>query len=167
MGMVYKLNKGLFLGGEEPTLRDEAGRELFSVTKEKDGAAILNPKGHLIAQITMKKGTATVVLADSAPLLISPAGNSFSIGPAPVDATEDIRDDRFHRVPSVEYILFGAPRAFRYTLYERRLRDFRPNLVASITEDIADQNAFKVRTEGGNTVKILLLVMAVAMLVKG
>ncbi len=140
---------------------------LFKITLVTGGILLYNISGVLIAQIFAKENSATASVADSASIKIEKGANGYTISQPEIQSTEKKKINRplSERVLKSEFTLFGKPQFGHYQIFEKKPSEKKPSVVATVITSPIDDKHLKIKIEeGGNVLRIITIILAIALL---
>jgi hypothetical protein len=165
--MIFELSNNLFsLGGNFP-IKETNGSIFCNVDFMKGGILIYNKYGKLISQLYSKKDGVNIAIADSSSMFVN---KNFDI--LPIETNTE--DKKFISAPDEarknidNYFLFGAPKEYHYELFLKLNKQIKPVNVASIQNDLWDEEKYKVAiNEDCNILKVISIILAIGVINMG
>ncbi|MFW5780826.1 MAG: hypothetical protein ACOCWI_05185 [Bacillota bacterium] len=160
--MILRIKKELYK--DENDFVIESGEFYATVVKFIKSYAIYNNQDEQICQIEFKELLAKVIVAESAAINIVRRGQSYIIDKAFID-DESITNPSTKKENKSKYFIYGKPLEYKYDIYEQTVGAKRPELAATVINDINDNQFYKIRISGGsNMLKLLAISLAIAKL---
>jgi hypothetical protein len=155
--MIFRIKKALYKEIDDFAIRAE--NFFVKVAKLLKGYYLYGKDGAQVAQIIFEKDKATAVAADSAPICICRAEQSYVV----IDKTdeEEAGLNKKLRKQTSEFIIYGQPFLYRYDIYEIKAPSKSSRLAANVINDLASWDYYKVRALEGNILKIIMIALAI------